>query len=297
MNKTFIGILLYCGGMFLTTLISVFVKKTMKNYNIPSYEVIFIREIFVLLLLLPFMLKYKFNFFQKKAISLNLFRNVLYFASTALFYYVLTQLPVNNCISLQFLVPIVASILAMIFLKEKGSKLVWVALIVCILGSFVVKPPVFENKGELYAYVLLFVVIFMRGAIICCNGKLASVFNTSSIMFYSNFFLFLFSGFFFFEFVKPHPMAILILAITGMLYCIEYLMIFTAHKYCTVLTLQPCEFSKIFFSIILSYSILGEFATMNQILGSLVIIVGFSIMFFGKKYIEIKKTKINGLKK
>ena len=74
-------------------------------------------------------------------------------------------------------------------------------------------------------------------------------------------------------------------------------MIFTAHKYCTVLTLQPCEFSKIFFSIILSYSILGEFATINQILGSLVIIVGFSIMFFGKKYIEIKKTKINGLKK
>ena len=57
-NKTILGILFYCIGMFLTTGISVFVKKTMQDYKLPSWEVVFIREIFVLIILFPFMVKW-----------------------------------------------------------------------------------------------------------------------------------------------------------------------------------------------------------------------------------------------
>ena len=295
-NKTILGILFYCIGMFLTTGINIKIKKTMQDYKLPSWEVVFIREIFVLIILFPFMVKYKFKFFQKKALGLNFFRNGMYFASTILFYQVMLKLPVNTCISIEFMVPIVASVLAIFFLKEKGTKTTWIALLICILGALIVKQPHFDNKGEFYAYLMLLLVILLRGGIICCNGKLASIFTTSSVMFYSNITLFLLSGLFFMDFIKPHPMAILILGVAGVLYCLEYFLIFTAHKWCTVLTLQPCEFSKMLFSIILSYAVLGEMTTINQIIGSLVIVVGFSIMIFGKKYIELKKTKINGLK-
>ena len=296
LNKTILGIIFYCIGMFITTFISVFVKKTMLEYKLPSWEVVFIREIFVIMTLFPFMIKYKFKFFQKNAFGLNLFRNILYFLSTILFYQVITKLPMNTCISIEFLVPVIAGIFAMIFLKEKGTKMTWIALLICIFGALIVKTPSFSSDGEFYAYLLLIVVILLRGGIICCNGKLASIFNTSSIMFYSNIMLFLMSAMFFTEFIKPHPMAIFILGIAGLLYCLEYFLIFTAHKWCTVLTLQPCEFSKMLFSIILSYVVLGEQTTQNQIIGSLVIVIGFSVMIFGKKYIETKKTKINGLK-
>ena len=90
-------------------------------------------------------------------------------------------------------------------------------------------------------------------------------------------------------------MAILILGVAGILYCVEYLLIFTAHKYCTVLTLQPCEFSKMPFSMLISFTVLGEIATINQVIGSAIIAGGFVVMLIGKRYIEVKKTKINGL--
>ncbi len=291
-SKTILGVIFYCIGMLISVGISIFVKKTMISYKLPSWEVVFIREIFVLIILIPFMVKYKFNFFQKKAISLNLFRNVLYFLSTILFYQVMTKLPVNTFISIEFLVPVIAGIFAIIFLGEKGTKITWLSLLICILGALIIKTPSFNNNSELSAYFLLLIVILLRAGIICCNGKLAYVFNTSSIMFYSNIFLFLMSALFFMDFIKPHPMAILILGVAGVLYCLEYLLIFTAHKWCTVLTLQPCEFSKMLYSIILSYIVLGERTTKEQIIGSLIIVVGFSIMIFGKKYIEVKKTKL-----
>ena len=60
LNKTILGIIFYCIGMFITTFISVFVKKTMLEYKLPSWEVVFIREIFVIMTLFPFMIKYKF---------------------------------------------------------------------------------------------------------------------------------------------------------------------------------------------------------------------------------------------
>ena len=296
-NKTFSGVLAYLVGIFISTLISVFVKKTMVDYKLPSWEVVFIREVIVCALLLPFMIKQKFNFFQKYALKMNLARNVLYFMSTIMFYYVMTKLPVNDCISIEFLVPILAGIFSSIFLKEKASKAVWLSLFICIGGAMVVKRPSLSNQPEFIAYIMLLAVVVMRALIIMMNGKLAYEFNTSTILFYANILLLLFSCLFAPTFIKPHPVAILILVCCGVLYTIEYWFIFSAHKWCTVLTLQPCEFSKIIYSMVLSSLILSEATTMNQIYGSIIISIGFCVMIFGKKGIAVKKSKINGLEK
>lgn len=296
-NKTLIGILSYLAGIFISMLISVFVKKTMVDYKLPSWEVVFIREVIVCAMLLPFMIKQKFNFFEKRALKMNFARNVLYFLSTIMFYYVMTKMSVNDCISIEFLVPILAGIFSSIFLKEKASKAVWLSLFICIGGAMVVKRPSLSNQPEFIAYMMLMIVVVMRAAIIMMNGKLAYEFNTSTILFYANIWLFLFSCLFIPTFIMPHPKAILILVCCGVLYTFEYWLIFSAHKWCTVLTLQPCEFSKIIYSMILSSLILGEATTTNQIYGSIIITIGFCVMIFGKNHIAVKKSKINGLEK
>ena len=291
-HPTFTGCALFCSAMFLSVCISVFVKKTMVEYQLPAWEVIFIRQGAIVLMLVPFMIKFKFNFFNKQAIKPNLVRNVLYSISTFLFYSVLKQLSVNDCVSFQFFIPIFASIFATMIFGEKGSKMVWLALIMCFVGAFIIKRPDFANKNDLIVYALLFVFVLMRALINVLNGKLASNFSTSTLVFYTHIIMFLTSILFFWQFIVPHPVAVLILFVAGFMYCIEYILIYTSHKFCTVLTLQPCEFSKIVFSISLSHLVLGELTTINQIIGASFIMCGFLLMVLGKKHIEKKRLNI-----
>ena len=49
------------------------------------------------------------------------------------------------------------------------------------------------------------------------NKKLATTFNTSTIVFYTHIIMFLSSACFIWQFIKPHPIAIAILAFAGLM--------------------------------------------------------------------------------
>ena len=270
-------------AMFLSVCNSVFVKKTMVQYQLPSWEVIFIRELAICIMLLPFMVRFKFNFFNKKTLKPNAIRNVLYAISTYLLYTLLTKMSVNDVTSFQFFTPVVASIFAMIFLKERGSKIIWLSLLVCVCGGFVIKQPDFNNSSSIYTYILLCLFIGMRSFITILNKKLSMMFSISTIVFYTHIIMFLFSACFAWQFIKPHPTAIVILAFAGLIYCIEYILVYKAYTFCSVLVIQPCEFSKFVYSIILSSLVLGETTTINQIVGAIIIMIGFFISIFDKR--------------
>ena len=280
---TLIGCGMFLFAMFLSVCNSVFVKKAMVQYSLPSWEVIFIRELAICLMLLPFIIKFRFNFCDKNTLKPNIIRNVLYAVSTYLLYTLLTKMSVNDITSFQFFVPVVASIFAMIFLKEQGSKIIWLSLLVCVCGGFVIKQPDFSDSAGIYTYALLFLFIGMRSFITILNKKLATTFSTSTIVFYTHIIMFLSSACFVWQFSKPHPFVITILACAGLIYCIEYILIYTAYKFCSVLVIQPCEFSKFVYSVILSSLVLGETTTANQVIGAIIITIGFFIGVFDKK--------------
>ena len=104
----------------------------------------------------------------------------------------------------------------------------------------------------------------MRAFCTVINGKLASLFDTKIIVFYTHTIMFFVSLCFCYQFIKPSIYIVLLLSFLGFIYLIEYVLIYLAHKYCTVLTLQPCEFSKMLYSIILSATILNEMPTINS---------------------------------
>ena len=286
------GCLLYAVAQFISVFINVFIKKSIIEYNIPSWEVVAISQGTIVLLLIPLMIKSKFHFFNSKTIKLNLIRNILYAISLYLMYSTLSKLPVNINISVQFLVPIVASIFAYIFLKEKGHFIMWLSLFICIFGAYTIKHPDFSNQTEKTAYLMLFAFVLVRGITTILNGKLASKFDTKILVFYSHIIMFSVSLLFCWQFILLPFKAVAILSALGILCCFEYILIYKANKYCTVLTLQPIEFSKMVYSIILSSMVLGEMTTRNQIIGSIFIAIGFMFMILGKSKIERKVVEI-----
>ena len=283
-NKVVLGCLFYAIAMALSVSSNVLVKKTMINFNLPAWESIAIRQAIIVVILLPFMIKKKFNFFRKDALGINLIRNVLYAISIGLAHIAFLYIPINEGTSLQFFAPVMTSVFAIFLLKEKNILSIWVALILCFCGALFIQPPSIGSASVKTAYILFAISIILKSLNGILNRILALKFDTYTLVFYMHIIILLVSLCFFRSFKVAPMQAILILGVVGIIYLLEYILIYIAQKHCTVTILQPLDFSKIIYSIILSNLILGETLTIRQIIGGSIILFGCAVMMFGKQY-------------
>ena len=259
--------------MLVTVLLNIFVKKAITQFSLPTWEVLCIRQMFIVMGLLPLMVKNKFNFFDKVAFKPNVFRNILF---------------LDDATAITFLTPIIGSVLAVKLLKEKPSKTLWVALVLSIIGVVVVKKPGFNNPELLIGYGALLVTTIIRGYIVVLNKRLSNQFDTMTMLFYTHIVMFLVALCFCKQFVPVPFGAFKYLAGAALLFFIEYYLIFKAYKYCTASNLQPLEFTRLIYMMILSALLMGEMVNLNQIIGGAIILSGFAVMLLGKR----KQTKL-----
>ena len=282
--------------MFISISISVFLKKTILLYQIPALQVIVILQGATFAVILPFMMKMKFKFFKKKALTDNILRNILYTFGLWLLYSSLKYIPINVNVGIQFLVPVCSVVLAIFILKERNSIFIWLSFFACIIGAVVIRGgfAIKVSEFEMRAYILLasFVVVRSFGNIL--NRQLAIKYNTRTLVFYSHTIMFFLSfvAMLLFRSYRAIPIDIFLsLCGFGLMYLIEYCLIFRAFKYCSVLTIQPLEFSKMIYAIILSNIFLNEAFTKHQIVGSILIALGFMSSIFDKRVQRNRNTK------
>ena len=164
-NKITLGVILYLFSAFISVSSNIFVKKVMVDYHLPAWEAIAVRQSIIVAILLPFMIKMRFNFLKKETFKWNVLRDVLYAISIGIMHVAMFKIPVNNGTSLQFLTPVIASILAIFFLKEKNSIWIWISLSVCLCGALIIQTPSFSNIKIVHAYVLLLISIILKSII------------------------------------------------------------------------------------------------------------------------------------
>ena len=285
-NKITLGVILYLFSALISVCSNIFVKKVMVDYHLPAWEAIAVRQGIIVAILLPFMIKMRFNFFNKETFNWNVLRDVLYAFSIGIMHIAMFKIPINNGTSMQFLTPVIASILAIFLLKEKNSLWLWFSLLICLCGALIIQKPSIDDILVVHAYVLLFLSIILKSIITILNRKLALKFKTSILIFYMHTIILFVSLLFCWEFISFPPIVIVILGVVGIFYLLEYIMIYTAYKYCDVVFIQPLEFSKIVYSIVLSNVVLGEKTTYIQLFGISTIMFGFLIMLLSKKYFQ-----------
>lgn len=291
MTKTVVGCIFYTIAMALSVSSNVLIKRTMVDFHLPAWESIAIRQTVIVMILVPFMIKERFIFFHKGAMVLNLVKNILYAVSIGLAHMAFLHVPINEGVSLQFLTPIFTSVLAIIFLREKISLSVSVALMLCLGGALYITPIAIGSGALKVAYILLFASILLKSVNGILNRVVVLKFKTSTLIFYMHITILLVSICFYNTFVYAPLKAIIILAIVGVIYLMEYILIYKAQKYCWVSILQPLEFSKIIYAIILSNLILGEVLSSRQIIGGTIILFGFLVMIFGEHLIKYLKNR------
>ena len=120
-------------GSFSFSLMALCVK--IASSHIPSMEIVFLRSLIGVIMISTLMKIKKTSFFGRER-SLLLFRGITGFFALLLYFYAISKLPIGTAVMLNYTAPILAAIIAMIFLKEKKSLFVIVMAVTAFCGVY-----------------------------------------------------------------------------------------------------------------------------------------------------------------
>lgn len=128
--------------------------------ELPPVEIAFFRSLFGMLLLLPLAVWYGLNSIKTKRPELHLARGVLHAVSMILWFVALSMVSLAEAAALEFAAPIMATIIAILFLGEVARMRRLIALAVGIIGVFIVVRPGFETVSWGQILVLISVALW-----------------------------------------------------------------------------------------------------------------------------------------
>ena len=128
-------------GFFATTM-HCLIRFATEDHH--PFEVAFFRTVFVLIIFLPLVVRNGMNSLKSNNIKLQSFRAVVGSVAMLCMFYGLSITELAKATALMFTVPIFATILAIIFLKEIVGIRRWIAMLVGFSGALIVLRPNIE---------------------------------------------------------------------------------------------------------------------------------------------------------
>lgn len=144
-NKPFKGIAL----MFLSTFFFAAMHGVIRYLTdfMHPFEAAFFRNVFGLLFVLPWFIRYGLQPLQTSHFSLHAFRSMVNVVAMLCFFYAISITPLAEVTALGFAAPIFATVLAAIVLGERVRLRRWVAVIIGFTGTLIILRPGFDNIG------------------------------------------------------------------------------------------------------------------------------------------------------
>lgn len=125
--------------------------------GVPSFEIVFVRSLISLALTVAFLRRLGIAASSGTHKRLLVLRGLFGFGALTCFFYSVTHLPLAEATVIQFTSPIFTAILASVYLGERASGRVWVAIVLGLCGVLLITHPeaVFGRVSELPTGVVL----------------------------------------------------------------------------------------------------------------------------------------------
>ena len=262
---------------------NVLIKFSLQDINV--FTAGFLRFLFGFILILPFIFYSKFENFKTPNLKIHLTRGILNIPMMLLGFSALQFIPLEQIKAISFITPIIVVVLSVIFLKEKIYLIRIGALLIGLIGVFVILRPgiVPINVG---AYLVLcscsiwsVVVIITKFA-----ARVDSAFTILSYQYTLVTFLSFPIALYFWETPSSQTIMYLILAGisgTAVHYCIN-----SAYKLTSLSVLQPINFSRLLFASLAGFLIFDEVPDIFTILGGLIIFSSILIITYRENYLK-----------
>ena len=226
--------------------------------DIHPMQVAFFRTIVPLIILTPILMRQGRRWWKTTRPGLQFLRGIVGGTSMLTWFYALSLIPVAEATALSFTVVIFASLGAALFLNEQLGKHRWTAIIVGIIGTFIILRP---NNSSLNPGVLVALISSFFWALALLSVKVLSRTDTPlTIVFYSSvYFTLLASIPAAYYWANPSIAQLGLLICVGILTTIAQLCVTEALKVAETTAIMPIDFTRLIWAAALGYIWFGEF--------------------------------------
>jgi len=286
-NKVNLYIPLIILSVFFSALMSVLIKLAQQEINV--FTAAFLRFFFGILILTPIFIKTKLNVFKTSHLKIHFLRVIINYPSMLLFFYGINFVSIEKANSLTFVVPFIATILAIIFLKEKIYGYRIFALLLGFIGMLIIIRPGFIEIS-IGVYMILTSSI-LWAIMIIITKKLSKDVSSITILSYQYLLMLVISFVFaIFNWQSPSNETIFYLFLAGFSGTIFHLTLYQAYKLVDVSLVQPYSFLVLVFASILGYFVFGEIPDIYTWIGTGIIFIG--IIIISVREIQMNKSII-----
>ncbi len=238
--------------------------------TVHPFEVSFFRNIFGLLVLLPWFLRHGAAPLKTKIFHLHLLRAALMAAGGLCLVFAISIAPLARIAALGFLVPIFTTIGAIAFLGERVSVRRWAAILCGFAGTFVIIRPGFETID--LGTVLRLIASFVFGGMLTLMKVMTRTESSFTITFYGALLtapMFLLAALFFWEWPTWESLAWL--AAMGFIGAISLLIFTQALKIAEANVVMPIDFLQLIWAAAFGFVLFAEVPNRFTIIGGFMI--------------------------
>ena len=270
-------------SVFFSAAMSVLIKLAQQDTNV--FTAAFLRFFFGMLVLSPIFIKTKLSVFKTTHLKTHFLRVIINYPSMLLFFYAINFVSIEKANSLTFVVPFIATILAVIFLKEKIYFYRIFALILGFIGMLIViRPGMIEVSFGVY---MILISSFLWAIMIIITKRLSRDDSALTILSYQYLLMFIISFVVaIFNWQSPTIETIFYLFLAGFSGTIFHLTLYQAYKLADVSLVQPYSFLVLVFASIMGYFVFGEIPDIYTWIGT-------GVIFIGVVIISLREMQIN----
>ena len=292
LNNNQFAIFLIIISIIFGTLMGTFIKLAQEELNL--FTTVFFRFFFGFLIITPYILKTKFDVFSTKNLKIHILRSALNLPAMLLGFAALAMLPLEKMTAIHFIVPIIVTILAVIFLKEKIYLYRSIALVMGFLGMLIIlRPGIIDISIGIY---MALISSLIWSVVIILTKKVSKDDSAITILSHQYVYMSLFSFplvIYFWD--QPSLKTIIFILCAAMSGTILHIALNHAYKLVDVTMTQPYSFLGLVVSSIIGYFVFSDKPDFYTWLGASVIFCGVLLISYRELQLnkEITRKRLN----
>ena len=274
-----------CAWLVLASLLFTIMTAAIKDVGqrIPVWEILFIRQACVILILSPRLIKSFPVAFRTDRLSLHACRIFCSLCAMATGFTAVIHMPLAQSTAISFARTLFITVLAVLILKEVVDLKRWGATVVGFIGVLIVLQPTFDGI-DFYAFLALSSAIFVAFVMILTRFMTKTE-SPVTIMTYQSFGLAIVFGIPAFHYWEtPTSGELIAMVLTGALMSMAQYSNIQAYKHGEASAVQPMEFTRLIFAGLIGVLFFLETPSTLTIVGSMVIFAGaaYSVREMGR---------------
>ena len=292
LNNNQFAIFLIIISIIFGTLMGTFIKLAQEELNV--FTTGFLRFFFGFLIITPYILKTKFEVFSTKNLKIHILRSALNLPAMLLGFAALAMLPLEKMTAIHFIVPIIVTILAVIFLKEKIYLYRSIALVMGFLGMLIIlRPGIIDISIGIY---MALISSLIWSVVIILTKKVSKDDSAITILSHQYVYMSLFSFplvIYFWD--QPSLKTIIFISCAAISGTILHIALNHAYKLVDVTMTQPYSFLGLVVSSIIGYFVFSDKPDFYTWLGASVIFCGVLLISYRELQLnkEITRKRLN----